>query len=218
VYVRLVATCPTCGMRVNGKRFSEDYRDLAPKAMFTVIRKGVKGLNTEVRDIASDPESQKVVASIEESLALSILDTLFGYWEVMPWLREETLRKLRAVVSPSELRILSPSLTVSPSGRLRIPIESPSVMVSPSGRLRIPIESRSVVMVGTRTKMGTGALVRLASTSKSLGMGSRSSLALSRTAPMKSSMPLPKALGSRLTIISNPGIVRVESDSEVYSK
>jgi len=52
VYVRLVATCPTCGMRVNGKRFSEVYPDLDPKAMFTVIRKGVKGLNTEVRDVA----------------------------------------------------------------------------------------------------------------------------------------------------------------------
>jgi len=93
-------------MRVNGKRFSEVYPDLDPKAMFTVIRKGVKGLNTEVRDVASDPESQKVVASVEQSLALSLLDTLSGYWEVYPWLRAETLRKLRAVVSPSELKIL----------------------------------------------------------------------------------------------------------------
>jgi len=84
VYVRLVATCPTCGMRVNGKRFSEVYPHLDPKAMFTVIRKGVKGLNTEVRDVASDPESQKVVASVEQALALSLLDTLSGYWEVYP--------------------------------------------------------------------------------------------------------------------------------------
>ena len=103
MYVRLVATCPTCGMRVNGKRFSEVYSDLDPKAMFTIIRKGVKGLNTEVRDVASDPASRQVVASVEQSLALSLLDTLSRYWEVYPWLREETLRKLRAVVSPSEL-------------------------------------------------------------------------------------------------------------------
>jgi len=48
--------------------------------MFTVIKKGVKGLNTEVRDVASDPESQKVVASVEQALALSLLDTLSGYW------------------------------------------------------------------------------------------------------------------------------------------
>jgi len=198
VYVRLVATCPTCGMRVNGKRFSEVYRDLAPKAMFTVIRKGVKGLNTEVRDVASDPESQKVVASVEQALALSLLDTLSGYWEVYPWLREETLRKLRAVVSPSELRILSPSLTVSPSGGLRIP--------SPS----------SLVMVGTRTPMVTGASVRLASTSKSLRMGSRSSLASSRSAPTKSLMPLPRAPGGALNITSSPGVVKVESDSKIY--
>jgi len=199
VYVRLVATCPTCGMRVNGKRFSEVYPDLDPKAMFTVIRKGVKGLNTEVRDVASDPESQKVVASVEQALALSLLDTLSGYWEVYPWLREETLRKLRALVSPSELRILSPSLVVSPSGGLRI--QSPSVM-----------------MVGTRTPMVTGASVRLASTSKFLRMGSRSSLASSRTVPTKSSMPLPRAPGGVLSITSSPGLVRIGSNSEVYSE
>jgi len=212
VYIRLVATCPTCGMRVNGKRFSEVYPDLDPKAMFTVIRKGVKGLNTEVREVASDPESQKVVASIEESLALSLLDTLSGYWEVHPWLREETLRKLRAVVSSSELRILSPRL----SGGVRTRIQSPSVMVSPSGRQRI--QSPSVVMAGTRTPMVTGALVRLVSTSKSLGMGSRSSLASSRTAPTKSSMPSPRAPGSRLTITSSPGLVKVESAAQVHSE
>jgi len=195
VYVRLVATCPTCGMRVNGKRFSEVYPDLDPKAMFTVIKKGVKGLNTEVRDVASDPESQKVVASVEQALALSLLDTLSGYWEVYPWLREETLRKLRAVVSPSGLRILSPSRVASPSGGLRI--QSPSAM-----------------MVGTRTKMVPGASVPLASTSKSLRMGSRSSLASSRTAPTKSSMPSPRAPGGLLSITSSPGVVRIESDSK----
>jgi len=197
VYVRLVATCPTCGMRVNGKRFTEVYPDLDPKAMFTVIRKGVKGLNTEVRDVASDPESQKVVASVEQALVLSLLDTLSGYWEVYPWLREETLRKLRALVSPSELRILSPSLTVSSSGGLRIP--SPTVM-----------------MAGTGMRMGTGASVRLASTSKSLRMGSRSSLASSRSAPTKSSMPSPRAPGGALNTILSPVVVRIGSDSKVY--
>jgi len=186
-------------MRVNGKRFSEVYLGLAPKAMFTVTQKGVKGLRTEVRDVASDPASQQVVASVEQALALSLLDTLSGYWEVYPWLREETLRKLRALVSPSELRILSPSLTVSPSGGLRIP--SPSVM-----------------MVGTRTPMVTGASVRLASTSKSLRMGSRSSLASSRSAPTKSSMPSPRAPGGALNTISSPVVVRIGSDSEVYSE
>jgi len=199
VYVRLVATCPTCGMRVNGKRFSEVYPDLDPKAMFTVIQKGVKGLNTEVRDVSSDPASQQVVASVEQSLALSLLDTLSGYWEAYPWLREETLRKLRAVVSPSELRILSPSLVVSPSGGLRIP-------------------SPSVVMGGSGMKMATGASVRLASTSKSLRMESRSSLHSSRTAPTKSSTPSPRAPGGALNTISSPVVVRVESDSEVYSE
>jgi len=203
VYVRLVATCPTCGMRVNGKRFSEVYPDLDPKAMFTVIRKGVKGLNTEVRDVASDPESQKVVASVEQALALSLLDTLSGYWEVYPWLREETLRKLRALVSPSALRILSPSLTVSPSDGLR--------------RVRIPSPS-SLVMVGTRTNMVPGASERVVSPSKSLRMGSRSRLASSRTVPTKSSMPLPRAPGGGLNITSNPGVIRIESDSEVYSE
>jgi len=191
-------TCPTCGLRVNGKRFSEVYSDLAPKAMFTVTQKGVKGLRTEVRDVASDPASQQVVASVEQALALSLLDTLSGYWEVYPWLREETLRKLRALVSPSELKILSPSLAVSPSGGLRI--QSPPVMA------------------GTGTKMETGALVRLASTSKSLRMGSRSSLASSRTAPTKSSMPSPRAPGGVLSITSSPVVVRIESDSEVYSE
>jgi len=198
VYVRLVATCPTCGMRVNGKRFSEVYPDLDPKAMFTVIKKGVKGLNTEVRDVASDPESQKVVASVEQALALSLLDTLSGYWEVHPWLREETLRKLRALVSPSELKILSPSLAVSPSGGLRI--QSPTVTVGPW------------------TKMGTGASVRLASTSKSLRMGSPSSSPSSRTAPKKSSMPSPRAPGGALNITSSPGVVKVESASQVHSE
>jgi len=198
VYVRLVATCPTCGMRVNGKRFSEVYPDLDPKAMFTVIKKGVKGLNTEVRDVASDPESQKVVASVEQALALSLLDTLSGYWEVYPWLREETLWKLRALVSPSELKILSPSLAVSPSGGLRI--QSPTVMA------------------GTKTKMGTGASVRLASTSKYLRMGSPSSSPSSRTAPKKSSMPSLRAPGGALNITSSPGVVKVESASQVHSE
>jgi len=196
VYIRLVATCPTCGMRVNGKRFSEVYSDLDPKAMFTVIRKGVKGLNTE--DVASDPASQQVVASVEQALALSLLDTLSGYWEVYPWLREETLRKLRALVSPSELKILSPSLMVSPSGGLRIP--------SPS----------SLVMVGTRTNMVPGASERVVSPSKSLRMGSRSRLASSRTAPTKSSMPLPRAPGGVLNITSSPVVVKVESSSQVH--
>jgi len=197
VYVRLVATCPTCGMRVNGKRFSEVYPDLDPKAMFTVIKKGVKGLNTEVRDVASDPESQKVVASVEQALALSLLDTLSGYWEVYPWLREETLRKLRALVSPSELKILSPSLTVSPSGGLRI---------------------QSPMTVGPWTKMGTGASVRVASTSKFLRMGSPSRLPSSRSAPRKSSMPSPRAPGGALNITSSPGVVKVESASQVHSE
>jgi len=208
VYVRLVATCPTCGMRVNGKRFSEVYPDLAPKAMFTVIRKGVKGLNTEVRDVASDPESQKVVASVEQALALSLLDTLSGYWEVHPWLREETLRKLRAIVSPSELRILSPSLTVSPSDGLRIP--------SPS-RVRIPSPS-SLMMVGTRTNMVPGASERVVSPSKSLRMGSRSRLASRRTAPTKSLMPLSRAPGGEPNTISSPGVIRIGSDSEIHSE
>jgi len=208
VYVRLVATCPTCGMRVNGKRFSEVYPDLDPKAMFTVIRKGVKGLNTEVRDVASDPESQKVVASVEQALALSLLDTLSGCWEVYPWLREETLRKLRALVSPSELRILSPSLVVSPSGGLRIP--------SPS-RVRIPSPS-SLVMVGTRTPMVHGASERVVSPSKSQRMGSPSRLASSRSAPTKLSMPSPRAPGGVPSITSSPVVVRIGSDSEVYSE
>jgi len=199
VYVRVVMTCPTCGLRVNGKRFSEVYPDLAPKAMFTVTQKGVKGLRTEVRDVASDPASQQVVASVEQALALSLLDTLSGYWEVYPWLREETLRKLRALVSPSELRILSPSRLVSPPGGLRV--LSPSVM-----------------MAGTGMKMATGASVPLVSTSKSLRMESRSSLHSSRTAPTKSSTPSPRAPGSLLTITSNPGVIRIESDSEVYSE
>jgi len=198
VYVRLVATCPTCGMRVNGKRFSEVYSDLDPKAMFTVIRKGVKGLNTEVRDVVSDPASQQVVASVEQSLALSILDTLSDYWEVYPWLREETLRKLRALVSPSELKILSPSRTVSPSG--------------------LRIQSPSVVMAGTRTKMEAGASVQLASPPKSLRMESQSHLRSRRTAPTKSSMPSPRAPGGLLNIQSSPGVVRIESDSAVYSE
>jgi len=191
VYVRLVATCPTCGMRVNGKRFSEVYSDLDPKAMFTVSRKGVKGLRTEVRDVASDPESQKVVASVEQALALSLLDTLSGYWEVYPWLREETLRKLRALVSPSELQILSPSLR--------------------------RIQSPSAVMGGSGMRMATGASVRVASISKSLRMGSRSSLVSSRTAPKKSLMPLPRAPGGGLSIISSPGVVKVESASQASS-
>jgi len=190
VYVRLVATCPTCGMRVNGKRFSEVYPDLDPKAMFTVIRKGVKGLNTEVRDVASDPESQKVVAIVEQALALSLLNTLSGYWEVYPWLREETLRKLRALVSPSELKILSPRR----------------------------IQSPSVVMGGSGMRMATGASVRVASTLKSLRMGSRSSLVSSRTAPKKSLMPLPRAPGGVLNITSSPGLVKVESASQASSQ
>jgi len=198
VYVRLVATCPTCGMRVNGKRFSEVYPDLDPKAMFTVIKKGVKGLNTEVRDVASDPESQKVVASVEQALALSLLDTLSGYWEVYPWLREETLRKLRAVVSPSELKILSPSRMVSPSGGLRI--QSPTVTVGPW------------------TKMETGASVRVASTSEYLRMGSPSRLPSSRTAPRKSSTRSPRAPGGVLNITSPPGMVKIESASQVHSE
>jgi len=198
VYVRVVMTCPTCGLRVNGKRFSEVYPDLAPKAMFTVTQKGVKGLRTEVRDVASDPSSQQVVASVEQALALSLLDTLSGYWEVYPWLREETLRKLRAVVSPSELKILSPSRTVSPSGGLRI--QSPTVTVGPW------------------TKMETGASVRLASPSKSLQMESQSHLRSSRTAPRKSSMPSPRAPGGALNITSSPGVVKVESASQVHSE
>jgi len=200
VYIRLVATCPTCGMRVNGKRFSEVYSDLDPKAMFTVIRKGVKGLNTEVRNVASDPASQQVVASVEQALALSLLDTLSGYWEVYPWLREETLRKLRALVSPSELKILSPSLMVSPSGGLRIP--------SPS----------SLVMVGTRMNMVPGASERVVSPSKSLRMGSRSRLASRRTVQTKSSMPLPRAPGGALNITSSPVVVKIESSSQVHSE
>jgi len=199
LYVRVVMTCPTCGLRVNGKRFSEVYPDLAPKAMFTVTQKGVKGLRTEVRDVASDPASQQVVASVEQALALSLLDTLSAYWGVYPWLREETLRKLRALVSPSELGILSPSRMVSPSGGLQI-------------------QSPSKVMAGTGMKMGTGASVRLASTSKSLRMGSRSSLASSRSAPTKSSMRSPRAPGGALNTISSPGVVRIESDSEVHSE
>jgi len=187
-------------MRVNGKRFSEVYPDLDPKAMFTVIRKGVKGLNTEVRDVASDPASQQVVASVEQALALSLLDTLSGYWEVYPWLREETLRKLRALVSPSELRILSPSRMVSPSGGLRIP--------SPS----------SLVMVGTRTNMVPGASERVVSPSKSLRMGSRSRLASRRTVQTKSSMPLPRAPGGALNITSSPVVVKIESSSQVHSE
>jgi len=164
--------------------------------MFTVTQKGVKGLRTEVRDVASDPASQQVVASVEQALALSLLDTLSGYWEVYPWLREETLRKLRALVSPSELEILSPTLVESPSVGLRI--QSPPVMT------------------GTWTKMETGASVRLASTSKSLRMGSPSSLPSSRSAPRKSSMPSPRAPGGALNTISSPVVVRVESDSEIY--
>jgi len=198
VYVRVVMTCPTCGMRVNGKRFSEVYPDLDPKAMFTVIRKGVKGLNTEVRDVAGDPASQQVVASVEQALALSLLDTLSVYWEVYPWLRKETLRKLRALVSPSELKVLSPSLVVSPGGGLRI--QSPSVMAGPW------------------TKMETGASVRLASPSKSLQMESQSHLRSSRTAPRKSSMPSPRAPGGALNITSSPGVVKVESASQVHSE
>jgi len=155
--------------------------------MFTVIRKGVKGLNTEVRDVASDSESQKVVASAEQALALSLLDTLFGYWEVYPWLREETLRKLRAVVSLSELRILSPSRTVSPGGGLRI-------------------QSRSVVMAGPRTKMETGATVRVASPLKSLRMEGPSHLRSRRTAPTKSLMPSLRVPGGVLNIQSSPGV------------
>jgi len=191
-------TCPTCGLRVNGKRFSEVYPDLDPKAMFTVTQKGVKGLRTEVRDVAGDPASQQVVASVEQALALSLLDTLSSYWEVYPWLREETLQKLRAVVSPSELRIRSPSLTVSPSGGLRI--QSPSRLVGPW------------------MKMETGASVQVASPPKSLRMESQSHLRSSRTAPMKSSMPSPRAPGGVLSITSSPGVVRIESDSEVYSE
>jgi len=160
--------------------------------MFTVIRKGVKGLNTEVRDVASDPASQQVVASVEQALALSLLDTLSGYWEVYPWLREETLRKLRALVSPSELQILSPSLR--------------------------RIQSPSMVMGGSGMRMATGASVRLASTSKSLRMGSPSSLPSSRTAPKKSSMPSPRAPGGALNITSSPGVVQVESASQVHSE
>jgi len=207
VYVRVVMTCPTCGLRVNGKRFSEIYPDLAPKAMFTVTQKGVKGLRTEVRDVASDPASQQVVASVEQALALSLLDTLSGYWEVYPWLREETLRKLRALVSPSELRILSPNRLVSPAGELRIP--------SPS---RLRIQSPSKVTVGPWTKMGTGASEQVASPPKSLPMGSQSHLPSSRTAPRKSSMPLPRVHGGVLTITSIPGVISIESDSEVYSE
>jgi len=159
--------------------------------MFTVIRKGVKGLNTEVRDVASDPESQKVVASVEQALALSLLDTLSGYWEVYPWLREETLRKLRAVVSPSELKILSP----------------------PSLRR---IQSPSAVLGGSGMRMATGASVRVVSTSKSLRMGSLSSLASSKTAPKKSLMLSSRAAGEVLNITSSPGLVKVESASQVY--
>jgi len=192
VYVRLVVTCPTCGFRVNGKRFSEVYADLAPKAMFTVIRKGVKGLNTEVRDVASDAESQKVVATVEESLALSLLDTLSGYWEVMPWLREETLRRLRSLVSPSELKILSPS---------GLRILSPSAVVMGSG---------------SGMRLETGAMVRVASTSESLRMVSPSRLRSSRTAPTKLSKPSPRASGEGLSTLSSPGVLRIESDSEVY--
>ena len=195
-------------MRVNGKRFFEVYSDLAPKAMFTVIQKGVKGLNTEVRDVASDPESQKVVASVEQALALSLLDTLSGYWEVYPWLREETLRKLRALVSPSELKILSPSRVVSPSGGLQIQ--------SSSGGLRI--QSSSVVMAGPRTKMETGATVRVASPLKFLRMGGPSHLRSRRTAPTKSSMPSPRVPGGVLNIQSSPGVIRIESDSQIYSE
>jgi len=211
VYVRVVMTCPTCGMR---ERFSEVYPDLAPKAMFTVTQKGVKGLRTEVRDVASDPASQQVVASVEQALALSLLDTLSAYWEVHPWLREETLRKLRALVSPSELKILSPSRVALPSGGLRI--QSPSMMVSPSGGLRI--QSPSVVMAGPRTKMETGASARPASTSKSHGMEGLSSLPSRRTARTKLSMPSRKAPGGLLSITSSPGVVRIESDSEVHSE
>jgi len=207
VYVRVVMTCPTCGMRVNGKRFSEVYPDLAPKAMFTVTQKGVKGLRTEVRDVASDPASQQVVASVEQALALSLLDTLSGYWEVYPWLREETLRKLRALVSPSELRILSPNRLVSPAGELRIP--------SPS---RLSIQSPSKVTVGPWTKMGIGASEQVVSPSKSRRMESRSRLASSRTAPTKSSMPSPRAPGGVLSITSSPVVIRIESDSEVYKE
>jgi len=192
-------TCPTCGLRVNGKRFSEVYPDLAPKAMFTVTQKGVKGLRTEVRDVASDPASQQVVASVEQALALSLLDTLSGYWEVYPWLREETLRKLRAVVSPSELKILSPSLVVSPSGGLRIP-------------------SPSVVMAGTGMKMGAGATVQVASPPKSLRMGSPSHLHSRRTAPTKLSMLSPRVPGGVLNIPSSPVVVKVESASQVHSE
>jgi len=191
-------TCPTCGLRVNGKRFSEVYPDLAPKAMFTVTQKGVKGLRTEVRDVASDPASQQVVASVEQALALSLLNTLSGYWEVYPWLREETLRKLRAAVSPSELKILSPSRMVSPSGGLRI--QSPTVMDGPW------------------TKMGTGASVRLASTSRFLRMEGPSSLPSSRTVPKKSSMPSPRAPGGGLSITSSPGVVKIESASQASSE
>jgi len=205
VYVRVVMTCPTCGLRVNGKRFSEVYPDLAPKAMFTVTQKGVKGLRTEVRDVATDPASQQVVASVEQALALSLLDTLSGYWEVYPWLREETLRKLRALASPSELKILSPSRVASPSGGLQIQ--------SPSGGLQI--QSPSVVMAGS-SKMETGVTVRVASPLKSLRMEGPSHLRSRRTVPTKSSMPSPRVPGGVLNIQSSPGVIRIESDSKIY--
>jgi len=186
-------------MRVNGKRFSEVYPDLAPKAMFTVTQKGVKGLRTEVRDVASDAESQQVVASIEQSLALSLLDTLSAYWEVYPWLREETLRKLRAVVSPSELKILSPS---------QVRIQSPTVTAGQS----------PTMTPGSRMTMETGALVHIVSPSKSLRMESPSHLPLSKSAQTKLSTPLPRVHGGLLNIRSSPGVLRVESDSEIYSE
>jgi len=38
------------------------------------------------------------------------------------------------------------------------------------------------------------------------------------TAPMKSSMPLPRAPGGVLNITSSPGMVRIGSDSEIHSE
>jgi len=187
VYLRLIVTCPTCGYRVNGKRFTADYSDLAPKAMFTIIQKGVKGLNTVQRDIATDGESQRVVESVKASLAMSLVDTLVDYTEVIPWLRKEILSRL-AVREQTE------KLTLESVSELSLSLTRPEWMYLWSHP------------VGIRMMKATGVPHRDASQRKSLQMaGNQSSSRLVRTVPRKSSMLSPTVTERELVTTSKNG-------------
>jgi len=164
MYIRLVCTCLTCGMRVNAKRFGESHGGLEPKAMFTVIRKGVKGLNTEVHDVVDDEVGRAMLASIKVELANRCLDTLIELTEELPWLKTSVINQMqrRGMFS---------------SPRSQIQVRSPSRLQS-----------------GVQTPMATGATQRSATPSRFQAQAVTERSKLSSTSPVRTRLLMPSTL------------------------